>query len=158
MFSLVAAQCGARVVSVDSSTSCIEALFHAARQSQLPVTPLVSDVLCPTPAFGFLGEQYPSLPQRARSEMVLCLGLMHHLHLTGRQSWERIVELVDTLCTRAVLFEFVARDDANIERLPQRRQIDYTLESVVAALGTRFAQIDILDSDRDTRRLLVCRK
>jgi SAM-dependent methyltransferase len=158
VFSLVAAECGARVVSVDSSPSCIEALFHAARRRSLPVTPLLSDVLCPTPAYGFLGKQYPSLPDRVRSEMVLCLGLMHHLHLTGRQSWERIVELVDALSTRTVLFEFVAMDDANIDHLPQRREIDYTLESVIAALRTRFRQIDVQPSDRETRRLLVCRK
>jgi len=158
VFSLVAAECGARVVSVDSSQACIEALFHAARQRSLPVTPLLSDVLCPTPAFGFLGKQYPTLPDRVRSEMVLCLGLMHHLHLTGRQSWPRIVELVDTLSTRAVLFEFVAIDDANIGHLPQRREIDYTLESVTAALRARFRQVDVQASDRETRRLLVCRK
>ncbi len=158
VFSIEAARCGARVVSVDSSEPCIELLYAFARKEGLKITPLVADVLCPTPAFGFMGRQYPALWERVRSDTVLCLGLMHHLHLTGRQSWERIVELVAGLTGRHLVFEFVAMDDANIERLPQRRRIDYCLDSVAAALRTRFADVEVHPSDRETRRLLLCTK
>ena len=91
-------------------------------------------------------------------DTVLCLALMHHLHITGRQSFERIAELLNDVTGRHLIFEFVARDDANIPLLPQRRHIDYSLESVVAALGRHFKDIDVRSSDRATRRLLVCRK
>ena len=158
VFSIIAAECGARVVSVDSSEPCIELLFATARKRNLRITPLISDVLCPTPAYGFLGRQYPGLAERAKAEAVMCLGLMHHLHLTGRQSWDRIVQLLDTLSTRHLIFEFVGMDDANIGLLPQRREINYTLETVVASLRTRFRDVDVHPSDRETRRLLVCAK
>ena len=102
------------------------------------------------------GAQHPGLWQRVRSELVLCLGLMHHLHLTGRQSLQRIADLVDTVTDRYLVFEHIDRDDANIVHLPQRRLIDYTLDSVKGALATKFSVIDVLSSDRPTRRLLVC--
>lgn len=158
VFSIQAAKLGARVVSLDSSEACIELLYATAKAQNLPITPLVGNVLCPTPAFGFLGEQYPSLWQRVASHTVLCLGLMHHLHLTGRQSWERIVDLLDRVSQRGLIFEFVGMDDANIEHLPQRRQIEYDLDTVVAALRNRFPQIAVYESDRPTRRLLLCQK
>lgn len=158
VFSLAAAEQGARVISIDSSESCIETLYHVAATQQLPITPLVTNVLCPTPAFGFLGKQYPPLLQRVRSDVVMCLGLMHHLHLTGRQSFDRIVDLMDEAAKSHLIFEFVAKDDANNELLPQRRKIDYTLESVRDALAVRFARIETFDSDRATRKLLLCSK
>ncbi len=158
VFSIEAARSGARVVSVDSSESCVETLFASARGEGLSITPLVSDVVCPTPAFGFMGRQYPSLYQRISAQTVLCLGLMHHLHITGRQSIERIVDLLDSVAERHLIFEFIGRDDANIPHLSHRRPIDYSLESVMTALGTRFRDITLEDSDRPTRMLLVCAK
>lgn len=158
VFSLLAARQGARVIAIDSSESCIEALYAAARQDSLPVTPLIADVVNPTPAFGFMGRQYPGLWQRTRADTVLCLALMHHLHITGRQSFERIAELLDEVTGQHLIFEFVAHDDANVPLLPKRRRIDYTLNSVVAALERAFKDIDVRPSDRETRKLLVCRK
>ncbi len=158
VFSIVAAKCGTRVTSVDSSESCIELLYATAKKDSLPITPLISDVLCPTPSYGFMSQQYPSLWQRTASDVVLCLGLMHHLHLTGRQSLERIVELVSTVTNRHLIFEFVGMNDANIERLPERREINYTLETVATTLKSRFENVQVHPSDRETRRLLVCRK
>jgi SAM-dependent methyltransferase len=158
VFSLLAARQGARVIAIDSSEACIEALYAAARRESLPVTPLVADAVNPTPAFGFMGRQYPGLWQRVRSNTVLCLALMHHLHITGRQSFERIAEMLAEVTDRHLIFEFVARDDANLPRLPQRRKVDYTLDSVVAALDRHFKDIVVQPSDRATRRLLLCRK
>ena len=158
VFSIEAARTGARVVSIDSSESCIETLFAAAGSEGLKITPLVSDLVCPTPGFGFMGRQFPSLFERVSAEVVLCLGLMHHLHIAGRQPFERIVELLDRVTERHLIFEFIGRDDANIPHLSNRRPIDYTLESVTAALGAKFKQINEEASDRPTRKLLICEK
>jgi SAM-dependent methyltransferase len=157
-FSIIAAEGGARVLSVDSSEACIEALYREARARKLPVTPVIGDVLTPTPALGFMAEQFPPFIQRAKSDTVLCLGLMHHLHVAGRQPIAAIAEMLARLAERALVFEFVAMDDANVERIESNRTLDYTLESVLAALQRHFPTIEALPSDRDTRRLLVCRK
>ena len=157
-FSLIAAEAGARVLSIDSREACIEALYREASARKLRVTPVIGNVLTPPPAFGFMAEQFPSFIERAKSDTVLCLGLMHHLHITGRQPIAAIAAMLARLAERALVFEFVARDDANVERIESNRTIDYTLESVLEALRRHFPSIDIMPSDRDTRRLLVCRK
>ena len=156
VFSLAAAATGARVVAIDSNESAVEALFARARTEALPVTPIVADVLCPTPAFGFLGRQLPSLWDRVRSETALCLGLMHHLIVSGRQNLERIAELMDAVAERSAIIEYVGLDDDNMPHLSRRRPIEYTLETVMEALGRKFARVEPFLSDRPTRKLLLC--
>jgi SAM-dependent methyltransferase len=157
-FSIIAAEAGAQVLSVDSSEACIEALYREARARKLTITPVIGDVLTPTPAFGFMAEQFPSFTDRAKSDTVLCLGLMHHLHIAGRRPISAIAGMLARLAERCLVFEFVAKDDANVERIESNRVIDYSLESVLSALQSHFVTIDTLPSDRETRRLLICRK
>lgn len=158
VFSLEAAKRGAKVMSIDSSEESINRLFTEAKKQNMPVTPVVSDLLSPTPAFGFLAQQYPSLIDRAQSDTVLALALMHHLHIPGRQSFERIAKFFDTLAKRNLIFEFVAMDDANNDLIGAGREIQYTLEDVMDALKVHFPTIEVLESDRPTRRILLCSK
>ena len=118
--------------------------------------PLVVELLSPTPSFGLLGEQFPPLLERVRSEMALCLGLMHHLHVAGRQPFRNIVELLSRVAAQHVLFEYVDMKDDNLDLIDAPREISYDLDSVRAALAERFPRIEVHDSDRPTRRLLVC--
>ena len=158
VFSLLAAEAGARVIALDSSEACIERLYATARAGRHAITPLVVDLCAPTPPAGWMATQYPGLIDRARSDLVLCLGLMHHLHIAGRQSFPRIADLMGALSTRHLVFEFVAEDDANNELIGRGRDIHYTLDEVRTALAAHFPRIDVVDSDRPTRRLLICEK
>jgi SAM-dependent methyltransferase len=158
VFSIIAAESGARVISVDSSEACINHLYAQAKEGRLNITPLISDVLCPTPPFGFMGSQYPSLIERSRSELVICLALMHHLHISGRQSFDRVAELMGALSTRHIIFEFVAMEDANNDLLGAGREINYSLQDVAGELRRFFPVIEVLESDRPTRKILVCSK
>ena len=158
VFSLRAAEIGAKVVALDSSEACIEGVFRQAEHTNASVSPVISDVVCPAAGGGFLGIQYPNLWHRVRSDVVLCLGLMHHLHVNGRQSFDRIARLMDVTARKAVVFEYVAMDDANVPRITGRRPIDYSLETVEDALRVYFPRIDRLPSDRPTRSLLVCER
>ena len=158
VFSLLAARGGAKVAAVDSSEACIEGVYAAACRENVMISPVVSDVVCPTPGGGYMGAQYAPLWDRLRSDVVLCLGLMHHLHINGRQSFERIARLLDATAQKAVIFEFVAMDDANVPRISGRRPIDYDQASVEAALRTVFPRIERVASDRPTRCLFVCER
>lgn len=155
-FSILAAAQGARVVALDGSDDCMESLYHEAKAKDLCITPLVTDVLSPTPAYGFMSSQYAPLMDRVKSDVVLCLGLMHHLHISGRQSFERIAEMLAHLAKKHLIFEFVAMEDENNELIASPREIDYSLASVEAALAQHFKIEKTLASDRETRRLLIC--
>ena len=156
-YSLLAARKGARVISMDASESCVEALYHTAREGDYAITPVVGNALNPTPAFGFLARQFPSMISRFKSEVVLCLALMHHLHINGRQSMDRIARLMDALSERAVIFEYVDPEDDNVSLLDHGRSIDYNLQSVSEALS-HFFKLTVFDSDRETRKIILCEK
>tara|TARA_B100000676_G_scaffold313542_1_gene396947 strand:- start:55166 stop:56569 length:1404 start_codon:yes stop_codon:yes gene_type:complete len=158
LFSILAAQQGAKTVSVDMSESCIEQLYGYARKHSLAVTPVVSNLACPTPPYGFMGKQFPGLLDRVKSDTVLCLAVMHHLHITARQSFGRIADLVSSVTQKNLIFEFVGLDDDNIALLPLAREIGYSLDTVVTALSRHFSDIEVQPSDRPTRKLLLCRK
>lgn len=155
-FSILAATQGSRVVALDGSEDCMESLYHEAKAKDLSITPLVTDVLSPTPAYGFMSRQYAPLMDRVKSDLVMCLGLMHHLHIAGRQSFERISEMLAHLATKHLIFEFVGMEDENNELIASPREVDYSLDSVKAALARHFKIEKTLDSDRGTRRLLIC--
>lgn len=158
VFSIEAAKRGARVYSVDASESCIDLLYETAKTQELAITPLLANIACPTPSGGFMGQQYAPLFERIQADTVLCLGLMHHLYINARQSFERIALLLDAVCHKTLIFEFVGIDDANISLLSRTRKIDYSFDTVRDALSTHFKSIEINDSDRPQRKILLCRK
>jgi SAM-dependent methyltransferase len=153
--STIAARLGARVIAVDDSEACLERLYRAARADRLTLTPVIADVLCPTPGGGFMAEQYAPLLARIEADAVLCLGLMHHLHIAGRQPFRRLASLLRRLARRFLVFEFIDRADANIGRIESVRTIDYTFETVRDALASEFGPCEVLASDRASRKLLV---
>jgi SAM-dependent methyltransferase len=156
-YSIIASQLKAKVIAMDSSESCIEALYKKARSSSLSITPVMGDIINPTPAFGFLARQFPSMIDRFKSDTVLCLALMHHLHIVGRQSFDRIAKLMNELSTRMVIFEFVALNDDNNHLINHGRIIDYSLDTVSQELSKYF-KLTYFDSDRETRRIILCEK
>lgn len=154
-FSILAAKSGARVTSLDSSESCIDSLYQYAAKEKLTILPLVVNALAPTPSSGFMGQQFSSLMDRAPSDVVFCLGLMHHLHINGRQPFSKIAELLASLTRKGLVFEYVDLQDDNNNLLDHGRKISYSIETVKEALGKYF-QIEEFESDRTTRRILIC--
>jgi len=157
LYTIIAARRGIRVSSMDSSESCIEALFQKAQAANFPITPLVIDALNPTPSFGFLSKQFPSMISRLQSDVVMALALMHHLHISGRQSFDRIASLMNALAKKAVIFEYVAPEDENNHLIDHGRPIEYNLDKVMQELS-RYFKITPFDSDRPTRSILLCEK
>ncbi|MEK9145366.1 MAG: class I SAM-dependent methyltransferase, partial [Elusimicrobiota bacterium] len=156
-FSVLAAKLGACVTALDSDESCIDALHGRAHREDLKILPLVADALNPTPAFGSMSDQFPSMLERLEADCVLCLGLMHHLHVAGGQSFPRIAALLSRLGRCSAVFEFIAADDANIRLLHHGKDIRYSMEDATRALAAHF-KLEILDSDRPTRKLVLCRR
>lgn len=157
VFSLLAARMGMAVFSLDSSEVCIEALFQKARHESLPLQPVIADILAPTPAHGYLSREFPGLLRRAKSDVVLCLGLMHHLHITGHQPFARIARLLAALCEKAAIVEYIDCEDDNALRLALRPP-KYSLEQFLAGMKSVFREVEILPSDRPSRRLLLCHR
>lgn len=157
-FSVLAAEAGASVVSFDVDHDCINRLYLKAKQDGLAITPLVADLLDPSPALGWRNREYPALPQRVTGDMVLALALIHHLVFSGGQDFGRSVACLADYTSGDLLIEYVDPADPMAQLLPRRPGVDYsfyTLEGLQKALAERFEQVSQVQKFSDTRVLLL---
>jgi hypothetical protein len=76
-FSKIAAESGALAIAVDSYEPVLEELYRASAGTRLAV--VVSDLANPSPAQGWAGLERGSLAERARPDLLIAYGLIHHL-------------------------------------------------------------------------------
>ena len=130
-------------------------MLYKAASDDKPVLPLVMDILNPTPAYGFLASQFPSAIERLQCDMVLALAVVHHMHISGRQSLDNIAMLFQKLAKKAIV-EYVAMDDDKADVMSAGREIDYTLESFCESFKKAFGKVQVYPSNLKTRKILVC--
>jgi SAM-dependent methyltransferase len=158
-YSILAAHAGARVTAFDTDEDSVALLYELVREKHLDILPLVMDFLSPSPSCGWRAIQYPAAPQRLRSEMALALALVHHLAITQRQTFERIVPALADYAEKWLLTEFVPLDDPRSRELmaTQRRDMSwFTLEGFVKALEREFNRVEEFASFPEGRVLLLC--
>jgi SAM-dependent methyltransferase len=134
-YSLLAARHADRVIAVDGDHDSIETLYRRLRSSPAintpaNITPLVCDLLAPTPAIGFRNVERPAILQRLKSDCVLALALVHHLLVRGNLPLAMLCDLLRDLTTRDLVVEFVPREDPMFRRLLEGR-------------GELFADLDL---------------
>jgi SAM-dependent methyltransferase len=160
-FSILAAQSGAQVTAFDTDEASIAGLYRLAKERQLHILPLIMDVLNPSPAWGWRGIQFPSASSRFSSEMAMALALIHHLAITQRQTFDRIVPALADFAEKWLLTEFVPLDDPRSTELmvSHRRDMSwYTLEGFVQALRGVFSEVTPFPSDPNGRTILLCER
>lgn len=157
-FSILAAKNGATVVSFDNDESCVERLARRADDFNLPILPLVMDFSNPTPSFGWSAQQFPSAPERFRSEMVMALAVIHHLVFHQRQDFQRIIEGLQRYLGRWLVIEFIDIADSYIQRwsVNFERYQWYTRAGFEEILHSNFQSVQHVGSVADTRHLYLC--
>lgn len=166
-YARMAASRGKRVTAVDVDGACISALYRAVRSSGADIVPLVVDISAPTPDREREGGGLLmiSAERRLRSDLVLALGILHHLVLGSGMPLAEALGRLSALAVKRMVVEFVGLDDALVRGEPAffpalvrdpGAFAGFTLESVrgmLAALGWRVA---VQASHPSTRSLLVC--
>jgi SAM-dependent methyltransferase len=112
-YSLMSAEAGAGVVSLDSDAAALEQLWSAAAAAKKPVTALVANIARPTPAAGWRNrEQLPLLDRlTGQFDLVLMLAVIHHLILREQLPLGHIAELCAELTTCWLVLEWVPPSD-----------------------------------------------
>lgn len=112
-YSLMAAEAGAHVVSLDNDTAALEALWRKTLAQHKPVTALVANIARPTPAAGWKNREQLSLLDRlaGRFDLVLLLAVIHHLILREQVPLAHIAGLCAELTQRWLLVEWVPPSD-----------------------------------------------
>ena len=126
-YSRLAAQAGANVVAWDTDVAAAEQNWRAACDSRLPILPLIADAARPTPALGWQNAETSSLLDRARRrfDLVMMLGLIHHLLLIDQIPMAEIARLINELTTRWAVVEWIPTTDVRFRELCRGRDSLY---------------------------------
>ena len=160
-YSIIAAQVGSKVIAFDTDEDSITLLYKLAKERNLDILPLVSDVLYPSPQSGWRGVEFLSSPNRFRSETAMALALIHHLAITQNQTFDRIVTTLSDYCEKQLITEFVPIEDPRSQELllTNRRDMSwYSLEAFLDALNKEFKSVTTIPSFPIGRTLCICEK
>ena len=140
-FSRVAAARGARVVCWDIDPGCVEANWrHVREHRETGVLPLLLDLTNPSPALGWAHAERDSLAQRGPADLVMALGLVHHLAISNNVPLGRVAAYLARLGRRLII-EFVPKEDSQVRKLLATREdifADYDTAGLERALARHF--------------------
>jgi hypothetical protein len=136
------------VLAVESDIQSCEYLYELSKVKP-GIKIIQMDLVRPSPGLGWNGEERKSFLNRFKnSEMVLVLGLIHHLRITNNVPFEFILRLISSLGKRVVL-EWVPIEDPMVKHLLKRRKsedyTDYCLSEFKTQINVNFEIISELE-------------
>jgi hypothetical protein len=155
-FSTIAAEFASTVVAMDQDHSCVENLYRSLDSEQSKILPLVVDLANASPALGWRGLERKRLEDRGRPELVICLGLIHHLVIAANIPLADVVDWLAGLGGELIL-EFPSKRDAMVQRLLRNKRDqynDYSFENLQLELEKHFA-IRLQESLPSGERVLI---
>ena len=127
VYSGLAADAGAAVVSIDTDVQAVDRLYASAKKSGKEILPLCVDLAHPTPAAGWENREYAAFLSRCagRFDVVMMLAVLHHLLLRNQIPLDRIAVLCSNLTTRHLILEWVPASDPKFQELLRGRDAIY---------------------------------
>jgi 2-polyprenyl-3-methyl-5-hydroxy-6-metoxy-1,4-benzoquinol methylase len=159
----IAAQAAASVIAIDADHDSISQLYANLAQSRIKtVYPLIANLADLSSGGGWLGQEKNNLIERlsGRADLVLCLGLLHHLIATEGVALNRVVNFLGNLTERTLVLELIAPEDPMAQLLMgQRNRTDAfpDMAQQLDALRAAF-QIEKRESLGPTRELVLMQK
>ena len=154
VFSRVAGQSGAYVVSSDIDPAAVE---HNYRQVKAEKTenllPLLLDLTNPSPSIGWANRERDDFSMRGPADMVLALALIHHLAISNNVPLAQVAEYLRHLGAWLVI-EFVPKSDSQVQKLLLSREDifpNYAREGFESAFGQCFTiheSVPLRESER----------
>lgn len=128
-------------VAADPDPVRVNRLYLEARKAGSGrLLPLVVDILNPSPGVGFDLRERASFAERARVDLVMLLGALHHLRIGGQVPLTRIAAFLAKL-SGCLVVEFVPKADPMAAVLLAGREDsfeDWTLDGLLEAFGRYF--------------------
>ena len=127
VYSLLAAETGAEVVSVDTDLQAVDRLATNLKGSGKNILPLCIDLAQPTPATGWENREYSSFLNRSAGhfDTVMMLAVIHHLLLGSQIPLHQIAALCSRLTTSHLILEWVPPSDPKFQELLRGRDAIY---------------------------------
>ncbi len=161
-YAQLAASLASQVVAFDKDPSWVSQLYYTAREQKLSILPLVMDFTQPTPSYGLSSYRYVAATKRFQCEMVLALGLIHHLVFEQHPRFEQIIEGLAQFSQRWLVVEFISINDREMLKYQSQKYYSkfswYTLENFIKVLKKHFNILKISPNPDETRQILLCEK
>ena len=141
VYSNLAADAGAEVVSVDTDLQAVDRLCASLKGSGKNILPLCVDLARPTPAAGWENRESASFLGRCSGhfDTVMMLAVLHHLLLHNQVPMDRIAALCSGLTTQHLVLEWVPPADPKFQELLRGREAIYA-HITEAAFREAFAE------------------
>jgi ribosomal protein L11 methylase PrmA len=121
-FSRIAADVGAQVVCFDIDPACVESNYlHIKANAETALLPLLMDLGNPSPGLGWDNSERMSLADRGPVDVVMALGLVHHLAIGINVPLVMIAKMFSQLAHNLII-EFIPRGDSQIDKLLSTRK------------------------------------
>jgi hypothetical protein len=126
-FAELAARLGASVAAFDYEEYCVDECRRRAERHGLDISPALMDFRQPTPPHG-LGLAYGSAYERFRSEILLALGLCHHLCIAQGLPVRLFCDICMEYSSDGVVLEYVDPADVHVSAWRSPIPPDYSFE------------------------------
>ena len=157
-FSRILAKHAEIVISADIDPLAVNKNYQHARTKNIStLIPVLQDLCNPSPALGWANEERSSFLERARSDFVMGLALVHHLCITNNVPLPYVANLFNKLAPLA-LIEFVPKEDSQVQRLLSSRKdifIDYSLNECIKAFSLYYEYVERIEIPDSCRTLLL---
>ena len=147
---------GATVLVMDADAGALDVLntgIAGVPELAASITPVLGDVTNLSPASGLLDREFAAFTSRVRPTAVLCQAVLHHVVITQGTPMQFAVDALAAFGA-PLQIEFATEEDEKarllIAQIPNWSG-DYTTESLLAALRSRFAQVEVQGTTSPTR-------
>lgn len=154
VFSKIAAEYCEYVCAWDIDPACVELNYRTVIKSETKnIYPLLLDLTNPSSAIGWNHEERDSFKDRGPVDLVLALGLIHHLVISNNISLEMIALFLSEI-TSTLIIEFIPKSDSQVKKLLQNREdifAKYDIENFEIIFSKYFNFLEkkpIVNTDR----------
>lgn len=159
-YSEMAARLGASVSAFDREEYCVDVCVDLAKKEALDITPALMDFRFPTPGYGFALRGETAF-ERFKSDIVLALGLVHHVCIDQGYPVSLFCETIEKYATKGVIFEFVDPADKYVASWNKKIPGDYCLDQFLNLFSRTFSNVEkqqLFNEDGVLRTFLYLRK
>ncbi|NGX44350.1 MAG: hypothetical protein K1060chlam3_00516 [Candidatus Anoxychlamydiales bacterium] len=161
-FSILAAQTGAKVISLDNDPMVIDLLYLKAKTNNLNILPMVVNISRPTPSFGWKNKEYSSFIQRATKsvDLVFMLALIHHMQVSDQIPLFEIASIAALVTRDGLIIEYIDPKDPMFKKIVRGREYLYSDLNIENFKKTFENYFSILDEQiiNETRSIFYMRK
>ncbi len=146
------------VIATDLDYKAIDQFYLKLKETKSErILPLVFNISNPSAGIGWKNEERTSFLERINVDLTLALAVMHHLRISNNVPFALMAEMFAKQ-TQYLIFEYVPKDDPNVERIMGLKKdvyLDYTRDHFLLEFKKWFRTIESLAVQGSKRELYL---